>query len=565
MRASPREAAATGTIRYDGRAIEAVEGETIAAAIIASGEQRFRRTRDGGRRGVFCGMGVCQECLVVVDGRHGQRACMTKLRAGMVIEPQDYAPAPLTPASAPNLAAPRASETPDVLIVGGGAAGLSAGIAAAGASASVTLIDERPEPGGQFYKQLSALYSSAHADRQMRDGADLITQARAAGVAILSDATVWGAFGPREIAVEHGGITRLFAPRALILATGAYERAHPVPGWTLPGVMTTGAAQTLLRSYRVCAGKRVLIAGNGPLNLQVAAELVAAGATVVAVAEAAPAPRASIALATMALTAPDLMRDGLRYRAALRGADTPLLYEHALVRVEGGERAERAVLAPIDRAGRPVAGGERSFEVDAVCMGYGFEPQNELARALGCRAEWDTRRDHLVIVRDDDMQTTAPCVYVAGDGGGLNGARAARAQGAIAGFAAARATGRDAGDEIALAAARRDLRRALRFQDALWRVFKAPALSMTLASGDTTICRCEGVPRADLDAAAAVHGAAIGAIKRDTRAGMGHCQGRYCGPVLARALGSPEEFALFAPRAPGKPVKLAAIARAEEA
>jgi NAD(P)H-nitrite reductase large subunit len=242
-----------------------------------------------------------------------------------------------------------------------------------------------------------------------------------------------------------------------------------------------------------------------------------------------------------------------------------LVHEHALVRVEGDERAERAVLARIDRAGRPVAGSERAFDIDAVCLGYGFEPQNELARALGCRAEWDARRDHLVIVRDADMQTTVPGVYVAGDGGGLNGARAACAQGTIAGAAAARLAGRNAVDDIALTAARRELRRALRFQDALWQVFKAPALNMALAGGDTTICRCEEVGRADLEAATAVHGAAIGAIKRDTRAGMGRCQGRYCGPLLARALGSPDEFALFAPHAPAKPVKLAAIARAEEA
>lgn len=564
MRALPRAAASTVTIHYEGRVIEAVEGETIAAAIIASGEQRFRRTRDGGRRGVFCGMGVCQECLVVVGGAHGQRACMTKLRAGMVVEPQDYAPAPIAPASSPNLAAPRESEAPDVLIVGGGAAGLSAGIAAAGAGASVVLIDERPEPGGQFYKQASAAHGQAFADKQMRDGAALIAQARAAGVTILSGATVWGAFGPREIAVEHQGRTRLFAPRALILATGAYERALPVPGWTLPGVMATGAAQTLLRSYRVCAGKRVLIVGNGPLNLQVASELIAAGATVVAVAEAARAPRASAAIARMAITAPDLVRDGLRYRAALRRASTPLLYEHVLVRIEGGECAERAVLARIDRAGRPLAGSERAFGIDAVCMGYGFEPQNELARALGCHAEWDARRNHLVITRDHDMQTTVQGVYVAGDGGGLNGARAARAQGTIAGLAAARAIGRGAVDDIVLTAARRDLRRALRFQDALWRVFKAPALD-SVTTGDTAICRCEEVNRADLDAAASVHGPELGAIKRDTRAGMGRCQGRYCGPVLARAFASPGEFALFAPRAPGKPVPLSAIARAEEA
>ena len=220
--------------RFDGREIRALAGDSVAAALAANGERRLRRTRDGKWRGVFCGMGVCQECLVTIDGVPSQRACMTRVRDGMVIETQDYAPAP-RPAGRVDTTWPREVETPKVLVVGAGAAGLAAATAAARSGCNVVILDERAEPGGQFYKQLSSGFrAGAPADRQMRDGAALVAAARAAGVGIVPGATVWGAFGPREVAAEVGGRTRLFAPRALILATGAYERGVLWPGGRCP-------------------------------------------------------------------------------------------------------------------------------------------------------------------------------------------------------------------------------------------------------------------------------------------------------------------------------------------
>ena len=197
-------------------------------------------------------------------------------------------------------------------------------------------------------------------------------------------------------------------------------------------------------------------------------------------------------------------------------------------------------------------------------MNDGFEPQNELARALGCAMDWDERHMHLATRRDGDMETTVAGVWVAGDGGGLGGARAARAQGTIAGLAAARRLGRDA---ASAERARADLAQARAFQDALWDLYR-PSLRPAEPSADVTICRCEEVRREELGAAVAVHGPAIGAVKRDTRAGMGRCQGRYCGPLLVRSMRDlpgtpPPERAGFAARVPAKPIALAAIARRE--
>ncbi len=552
---------------FNGRALTGRPGETIAAAVIAAGEHGFRIARDDTRRGMFCGMGVCQECLVVADGVAGQRACMTPLVADMVVESQAYrAPVRVRPYPA-SAEAPRAIEPCELLIVGGGAGGLAAAQAALRAGVTPIVIDERPALGGQFYKQLagSNRYARADAeDRQARAGRLLIDAVEAGGATILRAATVWGGFGPREIAVEHAGATRLFAPERLILAPGAYERGVPFPGWTLPGVMTTGAAQTLLRAYRVAPGRRVLLAGNGPLNLQVAAELVASGVEVVAVVEAARAAIHAPARVAWAMLrgAPDLVVDGLRHLWALRRAGVKLLHGHAIIAASGANRVARGVVAQIDAAGRAVPGTELCLEVDAICVGYGFHPQSELPRALGVNYAWDPARAMLVAERGEDGATQVENLWLVGDGGGLGGARVAQAQGTLAGAAAAASLGRRS-DAALVDAARRALRRARAFQAALWTLYRAPLLTTQFATPDTLICRCEEVQCGDVDAALPVAGGLIGVLKRDTRLGMGRCQGRYCAPLVASQLAAEIADPLFAPRAPTKPVSLAAIARRE--
>ena len=566
-------------IVFEERPIAAFEGETVAAALTAAGVRVLRTTDRGEPRGIFCGMGVCFDCLVRIDGRGSQRACMTKVAPGMRIRAESRSETEPTEARAALATAPEGAlpvQDDEVLVVGAGPGGLAAAEAAAAAGAAVTVLDERPAPGGQYYKQLApshSFVSPAEMDRQYSGGRDLIERVRAAGVRVLSGATVWCGFPDADDGVEIGvfrdGRAVRHRARQLIVATGAYERAWPVPGWTLPGVMTTGAAQTLMRAYRVSPGMRVLLAGNGPLNLQVASELSRSGVEVIAVAEAARRPGLSHTAAALAAMSqsPDLVADGLRYLAQLARRRVPVLFGHALVRIEGEGAAERAVLVRIDRAGRPVSGTERSFEVDTVCLGYGFAPSNELTRLLGCRhVQAEDPRPALIVERDVEGATSRPGVLAVGDCGGIGGARVALAQGALAGLAAACRLGysRDARADARGRAARRALARNLAFQSALWKLFEVPPLD-GLVPDDAILCRCEGVTAGVVRGLIADGADEIGVIKRTTRAGMGPCQGRYCGAALARAcaLAAPRDLgerAYFAPRFPLKPVPAAALA-----
>jgi glycine/D-amino acid oxidase-like deaminating enzyme/bacterioferritin-associated ferredoxin len=551
-----RIAVAAPPIRFtfDGREIEALPGESIAAALSAAGILALRRTVQGAPRGLWCGMGACWDCIVTVDGRSGQRACLVKAEAGLRVEgapPAD--PAPL--AARPDAIADHAC---DVLVVGAGPAGLSAAIAAARAGATVEVLDERAEPGGQYLKPLATSHADAAPDSQFRRGAALFAEARAAGVVIHQRATVWGGFAPDEIAALVDGAALTFRPRRLVLAPGAHERPVPVPGWTLPGVMTTGALQTLARAQRVSPAARVVIAGSGPLNLQLACELLAGGVDVAAVVEAAPRPGLGAwrHLLALARTSPDLAWDGFRYLAQLRRAGVPVLWGSSILACEGDDRFGAL------RAATPA--GERVIEAGAAALNMGFQPETGLARALGCAQRFATEGPgaeigRLETIADDEGRTTVPGVFAVGDGASIGGSRVAFARGRLAGAAAAR----DLGHAVARdEAARRDLARALAFQGALWRVFAAPPFDAAAIADATIVCRCEDVTAGALRAAMAAGARSLAALKKDTRAGMGRCQGRMCGATVARLAGAPAAEAAFAaPRAPIRPIPAVALMR----
>ena len=536
-------AAAAVCIRFDDREIEALEGETVAASLSAAGILTFRHTLTGAPRGLHCGMGACQDCVVTIDGRIGQRACVTAVRAGMDVRSEP--PATLTPDNGP---LPPEERAPDVLVIGGGPAGFAAATAAAEAGAAVVLLDERSATGGQYTKPLGRALRDANPDARFRLGADARDRATRAGVTIETEALAWGAFAPDEISVLLRGVSVTFRPRRLILATGAHERPVPIPGWTLPGVLTTGGLQTLARTQLVCPGEKVVLAGTGPLNLQVACELLARGVTPVAVVDSAPPPwRGSWGdAARMLSAAPDLMADALRMLWTLRRSGVPVLWSSRVVRLTGSGRVAAVELA------------DRAIAADLVALNAGFQPEVGLARALGAPHRFeDSGLGHLATETDEEGRTALGSVFAVGDGAALGGARVAMARGRLAGLAAARDLGHAAPED---SFTRTALRRAMTFQTALWRMFPLPPARADEIADETIVCRCEEVTAGRLRAELAAGPRSLPALKKATRAGMGRCQGRFCAATVARLCpGASEPDGFAAPRAPVRPVPAAPL------
>ena len=312
----------------------------------------------------------------------------------------------------------------DVAVVGGGPAGMSAALAAARAGASVALIDEYAAPGGQIWRRRFDEVGADAPPSLPRAARELCAALVASSVAASSSgASVWASPAPGELLLT-GPVERVRAG-ATVLATGAYDRPIAFPGWTLPGVMTAGGAQALAKGQGVVPGRRVLLAGAGPFLLPVAAQLAASGAEVVAVAEA--TRRRDWARVGPRMSAhPDRLRDYVSYRTKVRRIE----WGHVLVRAEGNGRVESATIARCGPDWAPT-GGERTFAVDAVCTAYGFLPSVDLARALGCELRGDA------VAHDDDMATSVPGVYVAGEASGVGGADLAVVEGELAGWMAA--------------------------------------------------------------------------------------------------------------------------------
>ncbi len=469
-------------------------------------------------------------------------------------------------------------ERTDVIVVGAGPAGLNAALAAAESGARVALVDGYARPGGQYFRQLPATFQTDDRTHHQAQADALFARLRASTVRALFNTTVWGAFpcGEGWEVALHGPAApaHLSAP-ALILATGAYDRPVAFPGWTLPGVMTAGAGQTLLKSQRVLPGRRVLLSGTGPLQLAVAASLARGGAEVVAILEGA-RPGVGAARHASAMWGQwQRLREGWSYARALAGA--PYKFGWAVIEARGTDQVEEAVIARLDSDWRPLAGTEQRVKADTVLLGYGFIPSTELSRLLGCRHEYDLRRGGYAPVRDEGMASSQRGVYIAGDGAGIGGAELSSVEGRIAGYSAAGLLGRLTPAQVAerTEGLRGRLARERRFARLLGDLFTPGPGIFELAREDTVICRCEEVTVSEIRAAAADGVRSTTELKALTRLGMGNCQGRICGElaarILAREAGLGDDYlasrhatGVFTPRPPIHPVPLSDMALAAE-
>ncbi|MEO7448462.1 MAG: NAD(P)/FAD-dependent oxidoreductase [Humibacillus sp.] len=469
----------------------------------------------------------------------------------------------------------------DVVVVGAGPAGLACvATLLAGTSLSVVLVDAGHGAGGQYWRQsapaafgevagdatnphLPGLHHSLDAFAELQAG---LERGRAEGRLVSRFAHhVWsvttsGASTSTELGFAVHMVDRSGRPgeeraltvtgRALVIATGAFDRSLPFPGWDLPGVMTVGGLQALLKAGDVAAGRRVAIGGTGPFLLPVAAALAARGDTVVGVFEANNPVRWLRELRAVARNVTKL-GEGAGYAATLLRHRVPVRPRQMVVAAHGTDRVEAVSVMCLDRSGRPVAGSTKRHEVDAVGIGWGFTPQLDLAVTLGLRLVRDQGGTPGVDV-DAVGRTSRERVYAAGEACGVGGADLALVEGRLAARGAAIDLNCPAVTDHSTSRADEATARRLRtFADAIVRAHPVPAGWADPLTDETIVCRCEEVHFGAVRAA--IEGGATDArqVKQLTRTGMGWCQGRVCGYpaslLSAGAPGEPDERLVAAP------------------
>jgi NADPH-dependent 2,4-dienoyl-CoA reductase/sulfur reductase-like enzyme len=449
--------------------------------------------------------------------------------------------------------------TVDVVVVGAGPAGVAAAVAAVRAGARVVLLDSGPRAGGQYWRQgPSGLGPYHHNHAGWTTLADGLAEHTAEGrLEHRADHQVWrvdplpeaGSHAARRppSAVVHAVTTTsdgferpvTLAARALVLATGAHDRVLPFPGWDLPGVLTPGAAQAMLKEHGVVAGSRVVVGGTGPFLLPVAAGLAQAGARVVALVEAGDGSgwlRGWRAVARCA----DRVGEGAGYaRTLVRHRVVPRL-RTAVIAAHGDDRVRSVTIARLDPQWRPLRRTARRLRCDAVAVGWGFTARTDLALQAGARPAVGPDGGPAVDA-DDWGRTAAAGILVAGELTGIGGAELAELEGRLAGAAAARYatstaswTATPPAAEPALARRRQ---RLTAFAAALHTAHPLHPGWVDWLDEDTLVCRCEEVPLRRLHEAVDELGATDArTAKLLTRCGMGWCQGRICGEPVSRLI-----------------------------
>ncbi|MEI6160839.1 MAG: NAD(P)/FAD-dependent oxidoreductase [Roseococcus sp.] len=440
-----------------------------------------------------------------------------------------------------------------LLILGAGPAGLAALAEARARGIEPLLLDENPGPGGQVHRAVGGFYRptpDAPGADQAREGLALIAAAK--GGECRFGATLWAIQEDGVVSWSEGGQAQQALASVLLLCPGATERALPIPGWTLPGVMGVGATQILMKTAGLLPEGKTWLAGQGPLLWLYAAQLLDKGVRPAGILDLSPG-RIPWRHLPMALRAPGYLAQGLSWMWRIRRAGVPVIRAREVAALGSGRLSAIAV-------------DGREFPADLLLLHDGVVPNTQVTRALpGCAHLWDQAQACFRPVLDEWGNTSLEGLLVAGDGGGVGGARAAALSGRIAALEAARWLGHLSVEQRDALAGPQLHRRAAELAPRALLDAMYPPLSPGRIADGTVVCRCEEITAGQVRAAVALGAQGPNQVKAFLRAGMGACQGRVCGPAVhalmaeARGVGA-ERLEPLRTRFPTKPVTVGELA-----
>ncbi len=322
----------------------------------------------------------------------------------------------------------------DLIVIGAGPSGLSAAAEAAKRGLKTMVFDENARPGGQLFKQIHKFFGSKEHKARIRGfhiGEQLLKEAEEAGVEVVLNATVIGLYPGKEVTVKIDDALRHYKADAIITATGASENMVAFPGWTLPGVIGAGAAQTMMNMNGIKPGNKVLMLGTGNVGLVVSYQLLQAGCEVVALVDAAPR------VGGYGVHASKVARTGV-----------PFYLSHTIVEAEGEDCVTGVTIAQVDQNYNFIPGTEKHFDADTVCVAVGLSPMSQLLKMAGCQMTDSPAKGGQAPVCDEFGETSIPGVFAAGDVSGIEEASSAMIEGRLAGIAAAHDLGFISGDAL---------------------------------------------------------------------------------------------------------------------
>ena len=314
-----------------------------------------------------------------------------------------------------------------MISIGAGPAGLAGAIEAARNGVEVVVFDENERPGGQLFKQIHKFFGSGEhraGERGFNIGTSLLDEALKLGVEVSLNSVVLGIYegGAMNVMVRDR-IEQVKAEKILV-ATGASENMVPFPGWTLPGVIGAGAAQTMANIHGVRPGKRLLMVGSGNVGVVVSYQMLQAGCEVVAIIDAAPE------VGGYGVHAAKVARTGV-----------PFYLGHTIKNAHGKKWVEGATIQQVDSSWNPVEGTEKTFDVDTICVAVGLNPMTQLLKMVACKMVFVPALGGSIPAHDKNQETSVPGIYVAGDVSGIEEASSAIVEGRLAGIAASNSLG----------------------------------------------------------------------------------------------------------------------------